>query len=99
GFNQEIKQPEFETFFPEFCLGDKNPECGERHFIEILDGLLRTGNLTEGEEPWWKDVFIPEQMMPFAIVYVDEATDDENGDRAATSESRGTTRDIHGTDI
>jgi hypothetical protein len=61
---------------PKGTDGSKGTMNNQRLFIEILDALLRTGNLNAGEEPWWKEVFIPEQLIPFASVYVDEETED-----------------------
>lgn len=62
--------------------GAKIVRKNQRLFIEILDALLRTGNLRAGEKTWWREVFIPEQMIPFAVVYVDEEAKDEEIDRA-----------------
>jgi hypothetical protein len=60
--------------------GAKGAEKDHRLFIEILDALLRTGSLKAGDDPWWNEIFIPEQMIPFAIVYVDEETKDKKTD-------------------
>jgi hypothetical protein len=66
----------------EIADGTKRVRKNQRLFSEILDALLRTGNLRADEETWWREVFIPEQMIPFAVVYVDEEAKDEEIDPA-----------------
>ena len=53
--------------------GDAIRDNHQRQFIQVLDGMLRSANVRADEKPWWVDVFIPEQMVPFAVVYVDGA--------------------------
>ena len=66
----------------------------EKHFIDILDALLRSGSLSEGEE-WWTDVFIPEQLIPFAALYVDEETETQAiGELAAADKATSEAHDF-----
>ena len=76
----EVKAADF--FPPSAAGGVRDKEGGGRVFVDVLDALLRSGSLSPGEE-WWKDVFIPEQVMPFAVIYVDGP----EGDEAARAES------------
>jgi hypothetical protein len=66
-------------FFPEPAGGTDLPDDsdGQRHFIEILDALLHTADLPNNEGQWWQEVFIPEQTLPFATLFVDGLTPDQ----------------------
>lgn len=50
---------------------------GSGHFTEVLDSLLRTASLSSEDGEWWNEVFIPEQTLPFATLFVDDIAQDE----------------------
>lgn len=82
---------------PEETNSPTRTKKGQRLFIEILDALLRTGNLKADEKPWWEEVFIPEQMIPFAVVYVDEKTEDDKTELRPTGTEKANNK-IHKND-
>jgi hypothetical protein len=59
-------------FFPEPAGGVANHSDGSGYFTEVLDSLLRTANRPHEEGEWWSEVFIPEQTLPFATLFVDD---------------------------
>lgn len=70
-----------EPFFPEPAGGIQKHPDGKGNFAEILDAMLQTGSkahldkLSTGEneiERWWREVFVPGQLIPFAVLYIDE---------------------------
>ncbi|MFN4179544.1 MAG: hypothetical protein ACK4I8_04475, partial [Armatimonadota bacterium] len=70
-----------EPFFPEPAGGVKKHPDGKGNFAEILDAMLQTGSkarldkMSIGEneiERWWSEVFVPGQLIPFAVLYMDE---------------------------
>ena len=66
-------------FFPEPAGGiAKNPDGGT--MMKIFQALLETGRnraatakiLADGPDPWWREVFVPGRVLPFAALYVDK---------------------------
>ncbi len=77
GFDEQERQPQFAPFFPEPAGGiDRHPE-GIGLLGEILDALLSTGSEEKASEHWWKDVFIPGQMIPFGALFADDVPDED----------------------
>jgi hypothetical protein len=74
GFNQQTNQPEVAPFFPELAGGMENYQQnrGRAPFGAILDGLLFTGSLRNEANPWWCDIFVPGQLLPFATLFMQE---------------------------
>lgn len=63
---------QFEPYFPPPAGGtEKHPE-GVGTFMEILSAVMQTAKLTKESERWWREVFIPNQLIPFAVLYVDD---------------------------
>ena len=48
-----------------------------RDFGEVVDALLRTAALPEEVEPWWREVFVPGQALPYAALAVEGLPADE----------------------
>ncbi len=70
---------QWQPFFPPPAGGvEEHPE-GRGLFYDILKATLHTLALSNSEraEGWWQEVFVPGQLMPFAILYMDgqEASD------------------------
>jgi hypothetical protein len=67
-----------EPFFPEIaadCPGDQEESAGQPGcglFGQIVDAVLRSGSLPGDESPWWHPVYLPDQLIPYVAVYVDE---------------------------
>ena len=68
---RRIARDQFEPFFPEPAGGKEKHPDGKGVFGEILDAILKIG--ATGEEPnWWREVFVPGQLIPYAVLYVDD---------------------------
>lgn len=64
-------QDQFEPYFPPPAGGtQKHPE-GVGTMMEILSALLQTAKLPKETNQWWREVFIPKQLIPFAVLYFD----------------------------
>lgn len=62
-------------YFPPSAGGvDRHPK-GTGTINDIVDALLHTGTLSEETHMWWSDVFVPGRLLPFASLFVDNATD------------------------
>lgn len=77
GFDQKTRQPRVVPFFPESAGGPAQHPDGGGTLTDLLDALLGTAAPPETIEPWWREVFIPGQLLPFAVIYVDEIADEE----------------------
>jgi len=64
----------FEPFFPERAK-QRQPEGAKQNFGQIIDAILLTAS-PKGEK-WWHSVFIEGQLLPYAALFVDGASDDE----------------------
>ncbi|MHC4401467.1 MAG: hypothetical protein ACYTG0_17485 [Planctomycetota bacterium] len=73
----EAKQPVFEDFFPGFA--EQGPQSLDRPavFGDVLDGLLRSAAPDEEAEPWWSEVFIAGQTLPYVALMTDEVVRDK----------------------
>jgi len=58
-------------FFPEPAGGlEKHPE-GEGEFGDVLEAVLATARPSTRVNTRWEEVFVPGQLLPFAVVYAD----------------------------
>lgn len=73
GYDQENKERIVEPFFPPIAKRDPEASDGSGLITELIAGLLDTGRLPEEPSEWWKDIFIPNQFLPFSIVFIDES--------------------------
>ncbi len=64
-------------FFPAPAGGEREHPEGRGCFADVLDALLKTGARDAESPPWWSEVFIPGQMLPFAALYADQVPDEE----------------------
>jgi len=64
-------------FFPEPAGGVTDHPDGSGTFTEVLESLLSTARLPNEEGEWWSEVFIPEQTLPFATLFVDDIREAE----------------------
>jgi hypothetical protein len=68
------EQRETAAFFPDCTGGTAQHPAGEGGFGEIVDALLRTAS--PAAAPWWEEVFVPDQMLPFVALFVEEVPED-----------------------
>lgn len=64
-----------EPLFPE-TNGESRADSGENGkkfvFNSVVETLLNTGVVAVDKRPdWWSEVFVPEQALPFAAIFVD----------------------------
>lgn len=71
GVNPQTRHPTIGPFFPEPAGGLVQHPDGKGVFGTVLAAILRTGALSSEAEPWWGEVFVPGQLLPFAVVYGD----------------------------
>ena len=77
GYDRESRQPEFDTYFPEPAGGiDQHPD-GEGVLIDLLNALLNTATPQGSSSPWWREVFVPGQLLPYAGLFVDQIPEEE----------------------
>jgi len=76
GFDKETQTPVYSPFFPEPCGGiEKHPEANGV-LSEILTSLLNNGVIYRFPQQWWREIFIPGQMLPFAAIFVNEISEE-----------------------
>lgn len=76
-FDQEKRQPILAPFFPDPAGGlEQHPE-GAGTLKELIEALLSTVSPPRQKEKWWRDVFIPNQLLPYAGLFVDEVDEEE----------------------
>jgi hypothetical protein len=70
-------QPQSQPFFPELAGGiTKHPE-GQGTFSEVINALLCMFSSNHEAQPWWHEVFVHGQLIPFAVLYVDRLKEKE----------------------
>ena len=71
------KQPVFEDYFPPLAGG--LPEGRKRPpvFGDVVDGLLRSGEVEGETGAWWSEVFIANQTLPYVVLLVDGVSEQE----------------------
>jgi len=77
GLDTRTRQPQISAFFPEPAGGVAQHPDGKGIFQTILDTMLQTGAFPSETRPWWDEVFVLGQLLPFAALYVDEMPTDQ----------------------
>lgn len=73
GLNSETQEPEFIQFFPELAGGVEQYKNSDRClFYELITAFLKTGSNENDSQQWWREVFVPGQMLPFFALFVNE---------------------------
>ncbi|MCL1474263.1 hypothetical protein [Argonema antarcticum] len=73
GLNPETQQPEFSQFFPEPAGGVSQYKNSDRClFNELIIAFLKTGISEKNPKQWWREVFVPGQMLPFFSLFIKE---------------------------
>ena len=78
GFDKQKGQPVYNPFYPEPAGGVAQHPDGVGEFDDLLNSFLRTGALGGETEPWWREVFVPEQVIPFAVLFIDGSPKSED---------------------
>ena len=71
GIDPATGQPRQEPFFPAPAGGRARADQQRTVVDAIISGLLDTAG-PPAPDPWWEDVFVPGQMLPFATLFVDD---------------------------
>jgi hypothetical protein len=71
GHDRQANQRLYQEFFPAPAGGAGS------HLGLVLDSLLKTLQLPDEGQPWWQDVFVPGQLLPFAGLYLDDVPPEE----------------------
>src|SRR5262249_29879240 len=69
--HQQTPTPQPPPLFPEPAGGVARHDKGKGCLKEVLDAVLRTGATNDETTQWWKDVFVPNQLLPYAALFVD----------------------------
>jgi hypothetical protein len=72
GFDQNTQQQLYEPFFPDPAGGIGSTPARSAVFDMVLDSLLFNANRDHEKGKWWRDVFVPEQLIPFAAIFVND---------------------------
>ncbi|MFB2976538.1 hypothetical protein [Microseira sp. BLCC-F43] len=76
-FDPSTGQHQYIDFFPEPAkFGVEHPE-GIGLFDKLLAALLNTGATKGDLQPWWQEVFVPGQMLPFTAIFTDGLPEDK----------------------
>ena len=73
-YDQETKQRTMEAYFPEPAGGLNEHPDGTGSMNDLIESMLVTPQLAE---TWWHEVFIPGQLMPYAVLNIDEIEEDK----------------------
>jgi hypothetical protein len=72
GIDEQTRQPQYTPFFPTM-MGAQESQSGCGFYGDIVSGLLGVGTFKDELLPWWREVFVPGQVLPFAALFVDDA--------------------------
>lgn len=70
---RKVGSNEKEKFFPEPAGGVSKHPNGEGLFREIIDSILLSCSVNSDQNKWWVDVFIPDQLIPYAALLFESA--------------------------
>jgi hypothetical protein len=71
GLDPVSKTVQCGPFFPGPAGGLENHPDGCGPFGEIIDSLLSSACLMTDLAPWWREVFVPGQLLPYVGLYAD----------------------------
>lgn len=77
GYDKENQKKLTEPFFPSCASESTEKHDGLGVFNDVIHGVLETAKLDNDTKPWWREVFIPGQLIPFVTLYVDGLHPDE----------------------
>jgi len=74
---RRVSAGDYEPFFPAVAGGRESHPEGTGVLGEVLDSLLQTATVDGDTGRWWREIFVPGQLLPYAAVYVDDVRGDE----------------------
>jgi hypothetical protein len=74
---RRVGKDEVVPFFPEHAGGIASHPEGKGTLEDLLAALLCAGH--KESEVWWREIFIPGQMLPFAALFVEGTPETESG--------------------
>lgn len=75
GFDSATREPKYALFFPVDTSTSEKNICGT--YEDIVSALLRSATISTDSSPWWNDVFVSGQALPFASLFVDDLPKDQ----------------------
>ena len=73
----DLTQKEAIPFFPEMAGGTTRHRDGTGVTDDLIAGLMRTAQCDEDAAQWWRDVFVPGQLIPYAAFLVDDVSPED----------------------
>lgn len=70
GIDRATGEPQYEPYFPAAAGGAGAHPEGEGLWADIVGGLLESARLADEADGWWRELFVPGQMLPFAVLYL-----------------------------
>ena len=67
-------------FFPSIGrhdAADRSQSPAPHHFGEIIEALLAGGARAGARHPWWREIFVPGMLLPYAALFVDACRPDD----------------------
>lgn len=72
GIDPATRERRYEPFFPQPAGGPPDDPAEKRYFGTVLDALLESGASASDGERWWREIYVPGRLIPFAALYVDD---------------------------
>jgi hypothetical protein len=72
GYDEVRQERLYEPFFPAPAGGSEALSGRVTIFDAVLESLLLTARLDSDRGDWWRDVFVPEQLVPFAAMFLED---------------------------
>jgi hypothetical protein len=74
---RRVSADDYQPYFPAVAGGRETHPEGTGILGEVLDALLQTAAVNGDTGRWWREIFVPGQLLPYAAVYVDDVREDE----------------------
>jgi hypothetical protein len=74
-WNPQFKKKNLDIFFPEVA-GGKSVYTGTPTISMLIEALLGTGESPYHIEPWWEEIFVCGQLIPFAAIFAQGLTEE-----------------------
>ena len=77
-FDEQTRTPEYQSFQPQSDNLVAQRQNNKQTLDNIIHLLLASGILPAENENWWKNVFVPGQLIPFSSLFIDEAPEEKH---------------------
>jgi hypothetical protein len=75
-FNQDTRTRSQQPYFPSLAGGPVPSDSQEKRvFFDVVRGLLQSSVPVGQEDRWWRDVFIADQALPYAALFLEGAAE------------------------